>query len=96
MDSVLHDLDRIEWSGERPIALFPIGPNRANREERPIRISPLVAFGRPVLSGTRIPTLVVFDRFSAGESVRELAEDFGVPDEAVEEAVRAESAKAAA
>jgi hypothetical protein len=26
MDSVLNDLDRIEWRGKRPIALFPVAP----------------------------------------------------------------------
>jgi uncharacterized protein (DUF433 family) len=96
MDSVLQDLDRIEWRAERPIALFPIAPHRGASELRPIRISPLVAFGRPVLTGTRIPTIVVFERFSAGESVRDLAEDFDVPEHTIEEAVRAESAQTAA
>jgi len=96
MDSVPHDLDRIEWRGERPIALFPVAPHRDASEIRPMRISPLVAFGRPVLMGTRIPTLVVFDRFSAGESVRDLADDFGISEDAIEEAVRAESSPTAA
>jgi uncharacterized protein (DUF433 family) len=96
MNSVLHDLDRIEWRGERPIAIFPIAPYREDNQTRPIRISPLVAFGKPVLTGTRIPTLVVFNRFSGGESVQDLADDFGVSADAVEEAVRAESTPTAA
>lgn len=96
MSNVLGELDRIEWRKERPIALFPILTHRETDERRPIRISPLVAFGKPVLTGTRIPTRVVFERFYGGESVQELSEDFDVPTDAIEEAVRAESEPTAA
>ena len=58
MCEVLVDLERIEWQGQRPIALFPIVSARDGEMRRPIRISPLVAFGRPVLTGTGIPTRV--------------------------------------
>ncbi len=96
MDDVIQDLERIEWRSRRPIALFPI-VTRANHESLcPIQISPLVAFGRPVITGTGIPTRAIFDRFYGGESVIELAEDYGVATEAIEEAVRAESEPAAA
>ena len=59
-------------------------------------MSPLVAFGKPVLTGTRIPTRVIFERFYGGESVHELAEDHDVPTGAVEEALRVESEPVAA
>ena len=95
MSGVLADLERIEWQGQRPIALFPLSP-RENDKRRPIRISPLVAFGRPVLTGTGIPTRAVWDRFKGGESVHELAEDYGLSTEAIEEAVRAEADDSAA
>lgn len=96
LDELCEELDRIEWEHGRPIALFPIVTRREDDSSRPIRISPLVAFGRPVLAGTRIPTSVVCGRFYAGESVVELAEDYGLPINAIEEAVRAESDPAAA
>jgi uncharacterized protein (DUF433 family) len=96
MSEVLADLERIEWQGQRPIALFPILSLRDNDTRRPIRISPLVAFGHPVLTGTGIPTRAVWDRFKGGESVQELAEDYGLPTEAIEEAVRAEADDTAA
>ncbi len=96
MNEVLSELERIEWRGQRPIALFPIVTRGEDDKRRPIRISPLVAFGRPVFSGTGIPTKIIFDRFYGRESVQELAEDYSLPTEAIEEAVRAESEPAAA
>jgi uncharacterized protein (DUF433 family) len=96
LDELCEELDRIEWQHGRPIALFPIVTRREDDSSRPIRISPLVAFGRPVLAGTRIPTSVVCGRFYGGESVVELAEDYGIAVSAIEEAVRAESDPAAA
>jgi uncharacterized protein (DUF433 family) len=97
MDDVFSDLERIEWRGKRPIALFPILAQRPDGEERrPIRISPLVAFGQPVIAGTRVPTRAIWERFQGGESVRALADDYGVATEDVEEAVRAESDDTAA
>ena len=93
MHEVLTDLERIEWHGKRPIALFPVLVHRSDGEERrPIRISPLVAFGRPVLSGTRVPTRAIWERFQGGDSVQALAEDYGVATGDIEEAVRADSA----
>jgi uncharacterized protein (DUF433 family) len=96
MQDVLEGLNRIEWRGDRPIALFPVIPNRENDESRPIRISPLIAFGKPVLSGTRVPTRVVFERFYGGESVEDLASDYALSTDAIEEAVRAETEPTAA
>jgi uncharacterized protein (DUF433 family) len=95
MAGLLKDLNRIEWRRSRPITLFPVF-GREKSEDRFISISPLIAFGKPVVAGTRIPTRIVSDRFFQGESVEALAEDFGLPPEAVEEAVRAESGLAAA
>jgi uncharacterized protein (DUF433 family) len=50
-------------------------------------VDPRVGFGLPVLAdgGARVEDLV--DRFRAGDSVHELADDFGVPSEQVEDVV---------
>jgi uncharacterized protein (DUF433 family) len=90
------DLRRIEWQGDRPIALFPVmGRGDAETEKRSVRISPLVAFGKPVIAGTGVPTHIVAQRFYAGESVEELAADYCLSSEEIEEAVRAEASCAA-
>ncbi len=88
-NAALLALERIEWQGGRPIALFPV--LRESDESRPVRISPFVAFGNPVITGTRIPTKIVWQRFHAGESIEELAGDYRIEKEKIEEAVRAES-----
>ena len=58
-------------------------------------IDPGVAFGRPVLAGTSIPTIAIAERFKAGESEAELALDYGREESEIEEAIRCELAVAA-
>lgn len=87
--AALMALERIEWEHDRPVALFPL--LRGNEESRPVKISPFVAFGNPVISGTRIPTKIVWQRFYAGESIEALARDYSLEKDKIEEAVRAES-----
>jgi uncharacterized protein (DUF433 family) len=53
-------------------------------------IDPEVQFGRPVLVGTGIPTLVIADRCKAGESIAELARDYDRAEEEIQEAIRCE------
>jgi len=43
-----------------------------------------------VLTGTGIPTLVIADRYEAGDLIVELARDYGRPEEEIEEAIRCE------
>jgi len=54
-------------------------------------IDPRISFGRPVLAGTGIPTEILFGRFRAGETVEELAEDYGCESGLIQEAIRIES-----
>jgi uncharacterized protein (DUF433 family) len=87
-------LRRIERD-ERGIAvrLFPFTRRveSVNAEApRIIAIDPAIAFGRPVISGSRVPTVEVAERFKAGESPRELAEDFGRKEDEILEAIRCE------
>ena len=71
-----------------PIRLYPFTRFRDIDEPRPVTIDPRIAFGRPVLSGTGIATEVVEDRFNAGETIDELAYDYGRPRGEIEEAIR--------
>ena len=50
----------------------------------------MVAFGRPVLAGSRIPTVEVAERFKAGKPFEALAADYGRPVADIEEAIRCE------
>jgi uncharacterized protein (DUF433 family) len=58
-------------------------------------VDPTVAFGRPVLEGTGIPTEILAQRYKAGDSYEQLVEDYGRPKEEIEEAIRYELLKAA-
>jgi uncharacterized protein (DUF433 family) len=62
---------------------------------RMIAIDPAVAFGRPVIAGSRVPTSEVAQRFQAGESPRDIATDFGRTEEEIWEAIRCEFPAAA-
>jgi uncharacterized protein (DUF433 family) len=91
---------RVQWEGSTPRRLFPFTtrPELETLEDPPrsVVIDPAVAFGRPVIAGTRIKTAVLFERFEAGESVPDLAKDFDLEQRQVEDAIRCEQAHAAA
>ncbi len=90
-------LQRVEHD-EKGLAarLFPFTRFGAERSSQPklVVIDPKVAFGRPVLAGTGIPTAVLADRYKAGESIAELADDYECDTAQVEEAIRCELAVA--
>ena len=70
-------LTRIEVD-EQGIAsrLYPfLHPNQKD-DPKVIVIDPRIAFGQPVITGTKIPTSVLASRFKAGETADELAEDY--------------------
>jgi uncharacterized protein (DUF433 family) len=73
-----------------PIRLYPFTRERNPEEPRAIVIDPYVSFGRPVLAGTGIATTVIAQRYKAGESIAELAEDYGRSRSEIEEAIRCE------
>jgi len=90
---------RIEWNPQgAPIRLFPF--TRSSRElsdqPRSVVIDPKLSFGRPVLARAGVTTDVVQDRFNAGDSPEEMAEDYGVGTTDILEAIRFERYLAAA
>lgn len=91
-DLIRGQLTRIEYDEERMAARFFPFARAAKDPSAPrlISIDPRHGFGRPVVSGTNIPTFVLAERFKAGESHGQLAEDYGIEIEKVEEALRYE------
>jgi len=53
-------------------------------------MDPRVELGRPVLKVSAVPTAVIADRYKAGESIADLAEDYGEEPLNIAEAVRCE------
>lgn len=80
-----------------PIRLFPFSRTSAPNVDQPrsVVIDPRLSFGRPVLSKAAVPTDVIVDRFRAGDSVLEMAKDYGVDETEIEEALRFEQRRAA-
>jgi uncharacterized protein (DUF433 family)/transposase-like protein len=72
------------------IRLYPFVRGQVSDEPRTVMIDPHVQFGRPVLVGSGIPTAIIAERFKAGESVHELAEDYRRNADDIQEAIRAE------
>ncbi len=89
-------LQRIEWDKDGFVArLYPFTRSRKSSAEeasqpRVVTMDPRVEFGRPVLKSSAVPTAVIADRYKAGESIAELAEDYGEDPVNIEEAVRCE------
>ena len=75
------------------LRLYPF--SRGERDLQPPKLvvmDPRVAFGRPVVAGTAVRTEVIASRLKAGESVEELAKDYGLGVPKIEAAIRYELA----
>ena len=88
-------LQRVEWDKDGFVArLYPFTRSRRTAEEssqpRVVTMDPRVEFGRPILKVSAVPTAVIADRYKAGESIADLAEDYGEDPLNIEEAVRCE------
>lgn len=84
-------LDRVEMREGVPARLFPFSRVPADGSPRTIVMDPRIRFGRPTVAGRGIPTDVLFERHQAGDSIAELAEDYGLTTAEVEEAIRYEA-----
>ena len=73
-----------------PIRLYPFTRKHDTDEPRVVVIDPRVQYGRPVLVGSGIPTSVIAERYKAGESIEDLAADYGRDRKDIEEAIRCE------
>jgi len=86
-------LQRVEWDDRAiPIRLYPFMGVGREPDEPPVVIDPTVSFGRPTVRGTGILTSVVVARIDAGESTRELADDYGLTEAQINAAILFERA----
>ncbi len=92
-------LARVEFSSESsgPVRLFPFTrpPTAVDVQPKSLVVDPTLSFGRPVLTGAFVRTEVIESRFQAGDSIAEMAEDYGVSAEQIEEALRFEQRRVA-
>jgi uncharacterized protein (DUF433 family) len=90
-------LQRVEHDETGMASRFYPWTRRGESASQPklIVIDPYVSFGRPCVAGTGVPTAAVAERYKAGESIDDLADDYGISRHQVEEAVRCEFDRAA-
>ncbi len=87
-------LQRIDRDNKNiPLRFYPI-PYDAS--PKTVVIDPAVVFGRPIIKGTRITTVTVYDRYTGGESLSDIATDYDLEVSSVEEALRCELEQRAA
>ena len=96
LEHYLKRVDRDRFGKVMRLYPFTRSMRIANETPRVVVIDPTVMFGRPIITGTRIATATVYQRWKAGEGIEALAEDYSrsIPD--IEEALRCEHAEAAA
>jgi uncharacterized protein (DUF433 family) len=81
-------LKRIDWDkSEFPLRLYPFLSAAAPSDERPIVIDPRIAFGRPVVRRKGVSTSAIAERIDAGETVQDIAADYGLGPSEVEQAI---------
>ena len=85
-------LTRIEYDSNKGIAahLYPYltrHPKELEDEPKLVLIDPRISFGKPVLVGVGVPTAVIADRNDAGESIGELAKDYGCEASIIKQAI---------
>lgn len=88
-------LERVEHDKGK-FRFYPFVRQRSASEPKYIVINPSVGFGKPVISGTGISTSVIASRFNARESVPDLAQEYGLDESQIEEAIRWETRAVAA
>ncbi len=80
-------LRRVEWGELRSaVRLYPFVVSES-ADAKPIVIDPRISFGRPVVGKAFVSTRTILDRIDAGERVEDVARDYELTDQAVEEAV---------
>jgi uncharacterized protein (DUF433 family) len=80
---------RVELNEGIPIRLFPFSRDPTPDAPSKVAIDPEIRFGRPTVKGA--PTDVLAERWRAGDNSAELAEDYGLTTEEVDEALRYEA-----
>lgn len=89
VERYLQRIDRDEHGLAR--RLFPVTRDGDDAGPQLVVIDPARRFGRPVLTTANVETAIIGERFRAGDSTGALALDFGVEEDAIEEALRFEA-----
>ena len=93
MRKLLKDhLKRVEWDEwQFPVRLYPFVSGE-HSSERWIAIDAGIAFGRPIVKRVGVTTGAIAERLDSGETIAELANDYGLRPSEIEEAALYEHA----
>jgi len=81
-------LKRIEWDrANLPTRFYPFVTSDAREDRKVIVIDARRSFGRPIVARRGISTAVIVDRIDAGESIADVAADYDLEREEIEEAI---------
>jgi len=84
-------LRRVDWDRQGlAVRLFPLVRATGAEQPKTIVIDPERGFGRPTVSGKGIRVDVIVERYRAGETIAELANDYRVAPDLIDDAVRCE------
>ena len=89
-------LERLEWEDQLVARLYPFTRSRDADSPKLVIIDPRYSFGRPVLKDAGVATAVIAERYKAGDSIRQLARDYGCTPLEIEEGLRCELSVATA
>lgn len=76
--------DELGWA----MRLYPVRRFAQADAPRVVVIDPEISFGRPTITGKGVSVAILVDRFSAGESMADLAGDYDLTMQELEEAIR--------
>jgi uncharacterized protein (DUF433 family) len=90
METIRPYFKRLEFSGDSVVRLYPFTRSTVEDSPKSVFIDPRYSFGRPSLTRSHVPTAVIADRYKAGDSVEDLAKDYGCSRLDIEEGLRCE------
>ena len=80
-------LERVDRGSSGPVRFFPFVRGEDVGGSRNVSLAPTVAFGRPVVAGTRIATAEIAGRVNAGETIEKVAEDLNLETQQATDAI---------
>jgi uncharacterized protein (DUF433 family) len=91
--ALIAHLERVVYDPHNvPLRLFPWSPIPSEAPKKSVVLDPRIGFGKPVTEHRSISTAVLANRFDAGETVEDLAADYGLSGDEVEDALQFERA----
>jgi uncharacterized protein (DUF433 family) len=90
MDTIRPFFKRLEFANDSVVRLYPFTRSTIDESPKSVFIDPRYSFGRPSLARSHVATAIVADRYKAGDSIDDLARDYGCERLDIEEGLRCE------